>query len=221
MSDPNIVSLHSALLQVNPKEFLWTGPDPEHHFSIAIVPNAAVHLFSALRSWSNLAHLTLTNLSFPSVRGAHGIHTLSEALGIPETASTLFPSFMSDISLRGAGRLETLVLSKVTFLDPLEIARIAYASPALFPALHTIRIVDAYQGSIWGPRVRDSDVERAVFGLHQEQVALYVGSSEPSPALEADERMHAHLKRVQQLVRCEAKTERIMGGDRMDIAPSL
>lgn len=65
--------------------------------------------------------------------------------------------------------------------------------------LESVRLVDAYRESIWGPRIRRGDVERAAVGL-----GLGKGTEEDIVA------------RVRKLVRCEARTERIMGGDRVE-----
>ncbi len=69
--------------------------------------------------------------------------------------------------------------------------------------LESVRLVDAYMESIWGPRIRRGDVERAAVGLGR-------GKDNEQELVE----------RVRKLVRCEAKTERIMGGDRVEaLAP--
>ena len=64
--------------------------------------------------------------------------------------------------------------------------------------LGVIRLVDAYSESIWGPRLRRSDIEKAVKLLcrSEEQTAV--------------------IARVKRVVICEKKTERIMGGDRVE-----
>ena len=71
--------------------------------------------------------------------------------------------------------------------------------------LDRVRLVDAYSESIWGPRLRRSDIEKAVIVL--------VGGD-----LEAQ---MAAMERVKKVVTCEKKTERIMGGDRVDGTPIL
>lgn len=93
--------------------------------------------------------------------------------------------------------LQSIYLGQITFLDPTEIARIAGASELV--SLTSIRVIDAYQGSIWGPRVRKTDVERAAMILSIRHAVS-----------------RNHVERVKALVSCEALTERIMGGDRMD-----
>lgn len=59
-------------------------------------------------------------------------------------------------------------------------------------------MVDAYGTSIWGPRIRRSDIEVAAIAIAQN------GAGDK------------HVDKVRKLVRCEAKTERLMGGDRVD-----
>lgn len=90
-------------------------------------------------------------------------------------------------------------------MDPFEVACIACASD--LEALQEIKVVDAYQGSIWGPRVRKTDVKKAATS------GRFV-----DPTLEF-ELLHSEkdrLVRIRQLVKCEARTERIMGGDRVE-----
>lgn len=62
--------------------------------------------------------------------------------------------------------------------------------------LEEIRLVDAYQESIWGPRLRRSDIEAVALAMNKDEEEV--------------------LERVRRLIRCEAKTERIVGGDRVD-----
>ncbi|KAH8112241.1 hypothetical protein DFH11DRAFT_1689975 [Phellopilus nigrolimitatus] len=217
--DPDIEYLFRALNLTDPEEFTWSGPDPAHHFSTAIVPNAAIHLFRAVQTWQNLRHLKLTNLAFPSHTSLGSAQPLAEALGISSgsyTLTTTTPflapsngSLTIDKSLPGSSKpmfalakLQTIYLGQVTFLDPSEIAAIV-CTPIL-ASLRSVRIVDAYQGSIWGPRVRDTDIEKAVNSNFEEsEIAFNIMFKE-------------FTQRVRTLVSCEARTERITGGDRMD-----
>lgn len=151
------------------------------------MPSATPFLFDAIPTWSNLQHLKLTNLSFPA-NATEGYHSLSSSL-------VACP----------ARNLQTIYLGQITFLDPFEVACIACASD--LEALQEIKVVDAYQGSIWGPRVRKTDVEKAATS------GRFV-----DPTLEF-ELLHSEkdrLVRIRQLVKCEARTERIMGGDRVE-----
>lgn len=59
-------------------------------------------------------------------------------------------------------------------------------------------MVDAYQESIWGRRLRRSDIEKAALALTLNMTAPTV------------------VDRIREIVRCEARHERIMGGDRSD-----
>jgi hypothetical protein len=60
--------------------------------------------------------------------------------------------------------------------------------------LEEVRLVDTYIESIWGWRIRRSNIEVAAAELIGEE----------------------GIERVRRLVVCEGKTERIMGGDRLD-----
>ncbi|KAI0752880.1 hypothetical protein C8Q80DRAFT_482968 [Daedaleopsis nitida] len=64
--NPHLSYIYEALSLANPKKFIWKGPDPEHHFSTAIVPSATYHLIRAVSTWTAVEHITLTNMSFPS-----------------------------------------------------------------------------------------------------------------------------------------------------------
>lgn len=108
--------------------------------------------------------------------------------------------------------LETVYVGQVTFLRPAEVAMIAL-EPRL-QALIQVRVVDAYGGNIWGPRVRIGNVEDALVS------ALRRGTSTDgvsSDFVEVEEVvLNGYLERIRKLVSCEALTERIIGGDRMD-----
>lgn len=181
----------------SPQEFTWTGPDPDHHFSIAvirtgkksihlsliafwqIVPAATKNLFGAISAWSNIQHVKLTNLSFDS--------------RFPRPNKPLLPPIPS---------LKTLFIGQATFLPPVSIAHMVSVEKIF--NLERIRLVDAYSQSIWESRIRRSDVEKAA-------VMLTTGggpNNESSIAF--------IVARVQALVSCERETERIMGGDRVE-----
>ena len=106
-------------------------------------------------------------------------------------------------------RLETVYLGQVTFLLPSEIALLACA-PEL-TSLRSVRLVDTYQGSIWGPRVRILDVEKAATDIYLEALG------NDSFLANTRDTLASRVQRVRSLVRCEGKTERIVGGDRMDV----
>lgn len=81
------------------------------------------------------------------------------------------------------------------------------------PKITQIRIVDAYKGSIWGLRLRRSDIENAVMGELGIVVNHRVTKVPEDP--HKPERAAA-AERIRSIVICEAKNERIMGGDRAD-----
>lgn len=97
--------------------------------------------------------------------------------------------------------LRTLHLERATFLPSRPIALLACQSPQ--GILEEICLVDAYQESIWGRRLRRSDVENAAVAL-----AASTGGG-------------VALDRVREVVRCEARHERIIGGDRSDTVAVL
>ncbi|KAL5497952.1 hypothetical protein ACEPAH_2883 [Sanghuangporus vaninii] len=207
--DENSDYLFKALDLTDPFEFIWTGPDPAHHFSIAIVPIAASYLFKAMQSWTHLRHLKLTNLSFPLPEDGYPTHLLAKALGVVAHDYVADPIDSVPMSpLLPMPYLQTIYLGQITFLDPVEIAMIASATELV--SLASMRIVDAYQGSIWGPRIRIMDVEKA-------SASLFSMLSSGSDAGDMQLSIHkACIDRIRKLVSCEALTERIMGGDRMD-----
>lgn len=63
-----------------------------------------------------------------------------------------------------------------------------------------IRLVDAYQESIWGPRLRRTDIEKAALAL---PICETYGAE-------------VVLEHIRSSVRCEAMNDRIMGGDRSE-----
>ncbi|KAI0267278.1 hypothetical protein BC834DRAFT_69501 [Gloeopeniophorella convolvens] len=169
-----------ALDLVNPQSFKWTGPDPAHHFSIAIVATAVNVLFKRFQSWTRLQDLHLSNISFP------------------KDIEGLFPPLPT---------LRSLYLGQATLVPVVPLAR-ALIDPQM-GALTTVRLVDCYVESIWGPRLRRRDLERAV-------TRLCTGNT-PLANLERDDARSAPaLHRVGAIVRCEARTERIIGGDRAE-----
>ncbi|KAI0922983.1 hypothetical protein AcW1_002512 [Taiwanofungus camphoratus] len=174
--------IYEALKLVNPKTFIWLGPDPAHHFSTAIVPQATFYLFRAIRTWTNIQHITLSNLSFPS-----------DDLGMHTPFRHKLPLLPVIPSLR------TLCLGQATLLLPSSIAAMICLPGQ--DSLELVRLVDAYSESIWGPRIRRRDIEKAA-------LALETGSQEEV------------IAKVRRLVKCEAMNERIMGGDRVE-GPSI
>ena len=98
--------------------------------------------------------------------------------------------------------LRTLYIGQATLLPPSAVAAMI-ARPAKGAKLEVVRLVDTYRHSIWGPRIRRKDVEDAAMMLGD---VVHAG----------EERRREILERVRRVVRCEKKTERIMGGDNGD-----
>ncbi|KAH8101761.1 hypothetical protein BXZ70DRAFT_1017673 [Cristinia sonorae] len=162
--DLNMRYVYEALSLANPKRFMWGGTDDlKHHFSIAIVPTATSHLLQAAATWTQVQEITLANVAFPGL----------------DTEQPLLPLIPS---------LRRLTLDRAIMVSPEHVAGMAclYTGES---NLEEILLVDVYSDSIWGPRVRRTDVEKAAAGM--EDV-------------------------VSRIVRCEGKTERIVGGDRAD-----
>ncbi|KAI8972430.1 hypothetical protein BD414DRAFT_581328 [Trametes punicea] len=155
MNNPHLGYIYEALSLANPKSFVWMGPDPEHHFSTAIVPSATYHLIRALSTWTAIEHITLTNLSFPS-----------DELGLNTPFSRDAPL------LPGLPSLRTLYIGQATLLPPSTVA--AMLALPEYATLSHVRLVDTYRYSIWGPRMRRRDIEQAaetLGGLREEQRA--------------------------------------------------
>ncbi|KAI0729465.1 hypothetical protein C8Q72DRAFT_777841 [Fomitopsis betulina] len=175
----NVQHIYDALILADPRTFIWTGPDPPHHFSIAITPEAVPQLFRVIGTWPHITPIKLANMSFPKEYGAD--------VGSPTSTITapLLPSIPS---------LRTLALDRTVFLPPGAIA--AMICPLIpgqeqMDALELVHLVDTYRESIWGPRIRRGDIERATARASM-------------------------ISRVRRIVRCEAVTERLMGGDRVE-----
>ncbi|KAI0357880.1 hypothetical protein OH77DRAFT_1311352 [Trametes cingulata] len=145
-NNPHLGYIYEALSLANPRTFIWMGPDPEHHFSTAIVPSATYHLIRALSTWTAIEHITLTNLSFPS-----------DELGLNTPFSRDAPLLPPLPSLR------TLYIGQATLLPPSAVAAML-ALPGQ-DNLTRVRLVDTYRHSIWGPRIRRRDIEDAVGAL--------------------------------------------------------
>ncbi|KAI0057309.1 hypothetical protein BV25DRAFT_1831295 [Artomyces pyxidatus] len=191
-----------ALSLVNPRRFVWTGPDPAHHFSTAIVPTACSSLFGHLGRWTHLQHLHLANISFP----------LSN---YPHDAETEPPYSMTIPSMPA---LLTLYIGQATLVPVRPLAHLV-CSPQM-DALREVRLVDCYVGSIWGPRVRRGDVERAASALCGGGGQEFEHAGDGGGLLGETDGWRRGLtpekavSRVRVVVRCEALTERIIGGDR-------
>lgn len=108
--------------------------------------------------------------------------------------------------------------------------------------LESVRLVDCYVESIWGSRVRRSDVERAAceLPLFASESSFLSSASHPRSGVSGNKvsysfdsgiglededntevearkrRRDRAVERVRRVVTCEAVTERIMGGDRVE-----
>ncbi|KIK44734.1 hypothetical protein CY34DRAFT_79321 [Suillus luteus UH-Slu-Lm8-n1] len=165
-----------ALSVANPRVFRWTGPDPDHHFSTAIVAPVASRLCRIFGIWSNIQDITVTNITF-SVDSDNSMMPL-----LPEIPG-----------------LRTLYVGQATFLSAGSVAAIFCVNR--MASLERVRLVDAYCESIWGSRIRRSDIEKAAqIIMFPEDVVQYEGV----------------LSRIRKLLTCEKKTERIIGGDRVE-----
>ncbi|KZP20471.1 hypothetical protein FIBSPDRAFT_826803 [Athelia psychrophila] len=179
--DPNLHHISDALSVADPKNFVWSGPDPVHHFSIAIVSQAVRHLVHAISAWSQIQHIKLTNVAFP----------VNDAKDY--VSKHLF--------LNAIPSLRTVLLGKVAFLSVYAVA--GTVCDHGMTNLEQVRLVDAYSESIWGRRMRRSDVEKA--GLDLLAMGLLCGTSGDDI-----------IARVTSVVVCEVETERIQGGDRIE-----
>ncbi|KAI9459133.1 hypothetical protein BJY52DRAFT_1079780, partial [Lactarius psammicola] len=166
----------------SPQRFKWTGPDPAHHFSIAIVAPIVNMLFTQFRTWTRLQDLHLSNIAFPG------------------DTKGLFPALPA---------LRTLYIGRATLVPVAPLARLL-CDPQM-SLLVTVRLVDCYVESIWGPRLRRVDLEHAVVQFHIPRGELLDEEAEQSRR-----RCAMILDSIRTVVRCEALTERIIGGDRVD-----
>ncbi|KIK68300.1 hypothetical protein GYMLUDRAFT_154027 [Collybiopsis luxurians FD-317 M1] len=190
--------IYTSLSRANVVNFFWTGPDPSTNFSIAIVAPAVFPLFTALASHTHLTHLHLTNIAFP------------DPIVTPDPRWTGIPCLPS---------VRVLYLGQVTFLTAEHVAEFLLrctrhglgklgdsTSPATSTtstsSLESLRLVDAYEESIWGPRLKLPRILAAA------GTSLLVHQSNGELLAQHD------LDSIAKLVSVDAKTERIMGGDR-------
>lgn len=105
--------------------------------------------------------------------------------------------------------LRTLYIGRATLVPLAPLARLL-CDPQM-SLLTTVRLVDCYVESIWGPRLRRVDLEHAVL-----ETDIYRGELFDEDAEQGRGRSAKMLDRIRTVVRCEALTERIIGGDRVD-----
>jgi len=146
-----------------------------------IVASAVTVLFARFRMWTGLRDLHLANIAFPQL-------PVGDAAG-------LFPTLPA---------LRTLYLGQATLVPVVPLAGLV-CDPQMH-SLTIVRLVDCYVESIWGPRLRRADLERAVLQAQCSEISLVTGGEHHDMA----------LGRIRAVVWCEALTERIIGGDRAD-----
>ncbi|KAF9540086.1 hypothetical protein CPC08DRAFT_480117 [Agrocybe pediades] len=79
--------------------------------------------------------------------------------------------------------------------------------------LQEVKLVDAYKGSIWGARIRRSDIEAATTAsgpLGSPNATGVAQRSLPVPCSPTNQNI------IRRIVVCKATTERIIGGDRAE-----
>lgn len=117
--------------------------------------------------------------------------------------------------------LRTIYFGQVVFLNPAVIVDIVL-NHIHVELLTSLRLVDAYQDSIWGPRVRGSDIENAAIQRMVPGRSLLPGPPLAELTFEEEKLVWDTLQRIRAVVTCDGLTERIIGGDRAsDVAPSF
>ncbi|ESK88670.1 hypothetical protein Moror_3073 [Moniliophthora roreri MCA 2997] len=190
-NDTNYI-IYDALSQLDTQSFEWTGPDPPHHFSTAIVMQAVPYLFRALATHSQLTHIKLTNISFPEI-GVDATNGSVRRFDIPYMPS-----------------LQHLYLGQSTFLSAPTLARFLL-NGLQARTLQKVTLVDVYESSIWGPRLRMPRIigaARALLAMEQELGQSVTREDEMQQRLEV---IHGA---IMDLVTVVVETERIEGGDR-------
>lgn len=139
-------------------------------------------LFKHFRTWTRLRDLHLSNIAFPG------------------DTKGLFPILHT---------LRTLYIGRATLVPVVPLARLL-CDPQM-SLFTTVRLVDCYVESIWGPRLRRVGLEHVVVETH-----IYRGELFDEDAEQSRRRSAKMLDRIRTVVRCEALTERIIGGDRVD-----
>jgi len=143
-NDPHIEMIYSALCLINPRIFEWAGPDPEYHWSTAIVTRAAEPLVRAIRGWANLEDLSLRNVHFPQ----------------PPCQTSFVGAFM----FHRHPHLQRVTIGQAVFLSPTTVTAMVIA----VPSLQELVLEDAYLGSIWERRVRAEEIMENVRHLDKD-----------------------------------------------------
>lgn len=151
-------------------------------------------LFTALASYTRLTHLKLTNIAFP------------DPIVTPDSQWKGIPCIPS---------LRSLHLGQVTFLPAEDIAdfilrctadgcQFSNGSNSVSTcALEHIQLVDVYEESIWGPRLKMPRILAASMTQLVESGMCEEFVERELPGL------------VERLISVDVKTERIIGGDRL------
>ena len=121
-------------------------------------------------------------------------------IAFPRDAEGLFPTLPT---------LRTLYFGQATLFPVVPLAD--FLCDPQMKSLQVVRLVDCYVESIWGPRVRRADLERVVVQAQYGGIPL-VGDDD----VQCGRHYDTVLDRIRTIVRCEALTERIIGGDRAD-----
>lgn len=134
-------------------------------------------------TWTAVEHVKLANIAFPS----YTLRTFLPSTLDSEQHVSVFSTMPS---------LRTLYIGQATFLPPNSIAAMICLEEE--PQLDQIRLVDTYEESIWGRRIRRTDIEKAAL-----EMELMIPRE-------------VALERIRRIVKCEAQNERVIGGDRAE-----
>jgi hypothetical protein len=109
-------------------------------------------------------------------------------------------------------------IGQATFLPVLSVA--AMIGLEGMENLESVRLVDVYEGSIWGRRMRRGDVEQAAAAVVSSKLQARIRKEHDlkpfmfqDGSAEAEEEAEL-VGRIREIVVCEVRTERFMGGDR-------
>ena len=183
-----------------------------------------------MKSWSNLQSLTLTNISFPSSNAFIPVGSTEARLifCILANADEAFSP------LEPLTNLRSIYIGQSTVVPIRSIVRFALArqkpkastcgkegNDVVYhgreieggnSGLKEIRLVDAYQESIWQERIRRKDLETVAMEVAASGVRIDSWYHASTGEIDSD----AVLGRIREIVSCEALTERIVGGDRAE-----
>lgn len=238
------------------------------HTYLQIVPTAFRALQFHSANWTNLASLHLSNIAFPS-SSSPGIPPVPVNFGHsqPSILTSVVPPLPIPGQDASAGTgIEVLFPGGTPKLKRLYIGQATFVPLGALSAwicdkdaaanidvegvdrtrrereLESVRLVDCYVESIWGSRVRRSDVERAAceLPLFASESTSFSSASHPHSVVPGNKMSYSFdsgigleeedytevearrrrrdrvVEKVRRIVTCEAVTERIMGGDRVE-----